>query len=57
MSLKKIVKVPSLGCLDMSHLYSVLKSVQGQELGGGGLDQCIAYLVKLQPGASTLQNA
>jgi len=57
MSLKKIIKVPrsSFGCLDMSQLYSVPKSVQGQE--SRGLDQSTAHLVKLQPEANTLKNA
>lgn len=55
MSLKKIVKVPSLGSMDMSQLHSVPKSVQGQE--SRVLDQCTACLVKLQPEASTLQKA
>lgn len=56
MSLKKIIKVPrsSFGCLDMSQLYSVPKSVQGQE--SRGLDQSTARLVKLQPEANTLTN-
>lgn len=55
MSLKKIVKVASFGCWDVSQLYSVPKSVQGQE--SGGLDQGTAYLVKPQPEASILQKA
>lgn len=57
MSLKKIIKVPSssFGCLDVSQLYSVPKSVQGQE--SRGLDQSTAHLVKLQPEANTLKKA
>lgn len=55
MILKKIVKVPSLGYLDMSQLYSIPKSVQGQKIRGFG--QYTAFLVKLQPEASILQKA
>lgn len=57
MSLKKTIDVPSssFGCLDMSQLYSVPKSVQGQE--SRRLDQSTAHLVKLQPEANTLKRA
>lgn len=57
MSSKKIIKVPSssFGCLDVSQLYCVPKSVQGQE--SRGLDQSTAHLVKLQPEANTLKKA
>lgn len=42
MILKKIVKVPSLGCLDMSQLYSIPKSVQGQTIRGVWTIHCLS---------------